>query len=182
MNPPQKTIVLGGGCFWCVEAVFQNFNGVLKSESGYAGGKTENPTYEDVSHGNTGHAEVIRLTYDPAIISLEKIFTIFFHAHDPTTKDRQGNDVGTQYRSVIFYNDDDEKALAMKVKAEIEQAKVWADMPIVTEIEPLQKFYMGEGYHQNYFKNNGSQPYCSFVIAPKVKKIRKEFSELLKEN
>ena len=173
-------ITLGGGCFWCIEAIFQSFKGVEKVESGYAGGTVENPTYEQVSSRTTGHAEVVRITFDPAVISLKQIFTIFFHAHDPTTKDRQGNDVGPEYRSIILFGSEEQRALAEQVRGEIGGAKLWDERPIVTEIVPLGKFYPAEAYHQDYFQNNPKQPYCSIVIGPKVQKIRREFADLVR--
>ena len=176
----MEVITLGGGCFWCVEAVFENFAGVEKVESGYAGGTTENPTYEDIGRGNTGHAEVIQVTFDPKILPVEKVLTIFFHAHDPTTKNRQGNDVGAQYRSVVLYASEAQKLATEKVMREVTESQLWGSAPLTTEVGPLTKFYSAEAYHQNYFALNGSQPYCSFVIAPKVQKIRKEFKELIK--
>ena len=176
----REQITLGGGCFWCIEAIFQSFNGVEKIESGYSGGTVENPTYEQVSSRKTGHAEVIQITFDPAVITLKQIFTIFFHAHDPTTKDRQGNDVGPEYRSIILYSSEGQRALAEQVKGEIAAAKVWNEAPIVTEITALNKFYKAEEYHQNYYNNNRAQPYCSIVIGPKVQKIRREFAELVR--
>jgi peptide-methionine (S)-S-oxide reductase len=175
----KKEAILGAGCFWCVEAVYQGFQGILHVESGYTGGKIPNPTYERVSVGTTGHAEVIRLEYDPAVISYRDILTIFFHAHDPTTLNRQGADVGTQYRSAIFFTNEEDPKVALEVKAEIEKSGLWSD-PIVTEISKLDKYYKAEDYHQNYFNQNKGQPYCSFVIAPKLGKIYKEFSSKLK--
>jgi len=176
----MDTIVIGGGCFWCVEAILEGFKGVEKVESGYAGGTTENPRYEDVATRTTGHAEVVKVTFDPAVLSLKQLLTIFFHAHDPTTKNRQGNDVGPEYRSIILYSSDEQKKIATEVRDEIENQKVWG-APIVTEIEPLKTFYRAEEEHQNYFQNNPQRGYCSIVIAPKVQKIRKEFAELLKD-
>lgn len=175
----KREVILGAGCFWCVEAVYQGFKGILHVESGYSGGKIPNPTYERVSVGTTGHAEVIRLEYDPAEISYRDILTIFFHAHDPTTLNRQGADVGTQYRSVIFFENEEEQKTALEVKAEIEKSRLWSD-PIVTEITKLDKFYKAEDYHQNYYNQNKGQPYCSIVIAPKLGKIYKEFCSKLK--
>jgi peptide-methionine (S)-S-oxide reductase len=173
--------VLGAGCFWCVEAIFQEINGVISVESGYAGGKVKNPTYKEVSTGETGHAEVAYITYDPKIVSFESLLIVFFHAHDPTTKDRQGADVGTQYRSVIFYLNERQKETAEKVKDDINKSGLWQS-PIVTVIEPLNdNYYKAENYHQDYFKNNPNQPYCSYVISPKLDKLRKEFKHLLKE-
>lgn len=176
----METLTVGGGCFWCVEAVFQQFKGVEKVVSGYAGGKDDSPTYEEVSSGNSGHAEVVQVTFDPTIISTEQLLTIFFHSHDPTTKNRQGADVGTQYRSIILYSSAAQKDAAERVMQKITADKLWGSAPLTTELEPLKKFFSAEEYHQNYFNLNASKPYCSFVIAPKVSKIRKEFKELLK--
>jgi peptide-methionine (S)-S-oxide reductase len=175
-----ETLTVGGGCFWCVEAVFQQFKGVEKVVSGYAGGKEENPTYESVSEGTTGHAEVIQISYDPAVITTEKLLTIFFHSHDPTTRNQQGADKGPQYRSIILYVDENQKKLSEKVMAEIKTQSVWGTAPLTTELAPLTRFYPAEGYHQNYYNLNSAKPYCSFVIAPKIQKVRKEFKELLK--
>lgn len=173
-------ITLGAGCFWCVEAVYQELQGVVRVESGYMGGSTKNPTYKEVCTGNTGHAEVVRVTYNPAIISLKQILEVFFQVHDPTTLNRQGNDVGTQYRSVIFYDSNEQKELALEVKRALSIAKIWTD-PIVTEISPLSEFYLAENYHQDYYSlNSDKNPYCSFVITPKMEKFRKTFKELLK--
>ncbi len=160
---------LGAGCFWCVEAIFQRIDGVKSVEPGYAGGTKENPTYKEVCAGNTGHAEVAQITFDPSKVSYEKILDVFWHAHDPTTMNRQGADVGTQYRSVIFYNNDAQKAIAEKSK---KSAQEEFDSPIVTEIQPLKKFYVAEDYHHNYYNNNQLQPYCQFVIKPKLKKLK----------
>ncbi len=168
---PEKnlqTATFGGGCFWCGEAVFQRIPGVKSVTSGYAGGTKENPTYEQVCHGNTGHAEVIQIKFDPAQISYDKLLEVFFEEHDPTTLNRQGHDVGTQYRSVILYSDDEQKKVAEKVKAEAQ--KNYKD-PIVTEIVPLKKFYAAEDYHQNYYNTHGSQGYCAFIIRPKLQKL-----------
>lgn len=175
-----ETLTVGGGCFWCVEAVFQQFKGVEKVVSGYAGGSEENPTYESVSEGTSGHAEVIQISFDPSVITAEKLLIIFFHSHDPTTKNQQGADKGPQYRSIILYGSDEQKALSEKVMAEIQTQRVWGSAPLTTELVPLTKFYPAEGYHQNYYNLNTSKPYCSFVIAPKIQKVRKEFKELLK--
>ena len=176
-----ESITLGAGCFWCVEAVYQELQGVVRVESGYMGGSTKNPTYKEVCTGNTGHAEVVRVTYNPAIISLKQILQVFFQVHDPTTLNRQGNDVGTQYRSVIFYDNNEQKELALEVKRALSIAKIWTD-PIVTEISPLSEFYLAENYHQDYYSlNSDKNPYCSFVITPKMEKFRKTFKELLKE-
>lgn len=172
-SKPAKTelATLGGGCFWCTEAVFQMIPGVKSVVSGYAGGKTENPTYKEVCSGNTGHAEVIQVEFDPAQVSYEKVLETFWEAHDPTTLNRQGADVGTQYRSIILYHSPEQKAAAEKSKAE---AQKHFSKPIVTEIVPLTKFYRAEGYHQDYFRNNTTQPYCTVVIQPKVDKFKKK--------
>jgi peptide-methionine (S)-S-oxide reductase len=176
-----ESITLGAGCFWCVEAVYQELQGVVQVESGYMGGSTKNPTYKEVCTGNTGHAEVVRVTYNPAVISLKQILEVFFQVHDPTTLNRQGNDVGTQYRSVIFYDSNEQKELALEVKRALTIARIWPD-PIVTEISPLSEFYLAENYHQDYYSlNSDKNPYCSFVITPKMEKFRKTFKELLKE-
>ncbi len=168
---------LGGGCFWCVEAFFQDLKGVSKVESGYSGGPVDNPTYEAVCSGRTGHAEVIQVTFDPAVISFQNILDVFFTVHDPTTLNRQGNDSGTQYRSVIYYHSPEQKEVAEQAK--IAAKAIWDD-PIVTEIAPFHKFFVAEAYHQNYYKNNPYQPYCSIVIAPKVRKFRKLYQEQLR--
>ncbi len=170
-------VVFGGGCFWCTEAVFRMLRGVSKVESGYAGGKKENPSYEQVSGGATGHAEVIRVTYDPSIISFEDLLTVFFGSHDPTTPNRQGADVGEQYRSVIFYNDEDEKRIAEKIIKEVDES-LKDGTRVVTQLVPFEAFYTAESYHQDYFKNNTSAPYCQIIIEPKVVKVRKRFAEL----
>jgi peptide-methionine (S)-S-oxide reductase len=169
---------LGGGCFWCLEAVYQELKGVQHVESGYAGGHVANPSYEDVCSGKTGHAEVVRITFDPAIVSYREILEIFFTIHDPTTLNRQGNDCGTQYRSVIFYHSPEQQDIARHVIAEM--ANVW-DAPIVTELTPVPVYYKAEDYHQNYFRQNPLQGYCAFVVAPKVAKFRKIFAEKAKE-
>jgi peptide-methionine (S)-S-oxide reductase len=175
-----KTAVFGGGCFWCTEAVFQMLKGVSKVESGYAGGAMENPSYEKVSSGTTGHAEVIRVTYDPAIISYEDLLTVFFGSHDPTTPNRQGADVGEQYRSVIFYKDEQEKAAAERIAKEIQES-LKDGSSVITQILPLEKFYPAESYHQNYYKTNTSAPYCQLVIEPKIEKVKRRFAELVKQ-
>ncbi|MDB6025465.1 MAG: Peptide methionine sulfoxide reductase msrA [Verrucomicrobiales bacterium] len=169
---PAKTefATIGGGCFWCTEAVFQALDGVKKVTSGYAGGKTENPTYEQICTGQTGHAEVIQIEFDPAKISYDKLLEVFWEAHDPTTLNRQGNDVGTQYRSVIFYHNEGQKAVAQKSK---DEASGRFSKQIVTEISPMTKFYSGEAYHQDYYRRNSSKPYCSVVITPKLQKLQK---------
>ena len=164
----------GGGCFWCTEAIFQRLPGVRSVASGYAGGKTENPTYEEVCGGRTGHAEVIQVEFEPAKTSFANLLEVFWHAHDPTTLNRQGADVGTQYRSIILYTSEEQKKVAEKSK--LAAAPQFKD-PIVTEIVPLKKFYKAEGYHQNYFNNNPSAPYCSFVIRPKLDKVLKQLQK-----
>ena len=165
---------LGGGCFWCTEAVFQQLKGITAVESGYTGGQVENPDYEQVCGGSTGHAEVVRLTFDPAVVSFREILEVFFTIHDPTTLNRQGNDVGTQYRSVIYYHSPEQHDTAKHVIAEM--ANVW-DAPIVTELSPAETYYKAENYHQNYFRLNPMQGYCAFIVAPKVSKFRKTFSD-----
>ena len=169
----------GSGCFWCTEAIFERLNGVVKVESGYAGGTVKNPTYEQVCSGTTGHAEVTQITYNPKVITYDELLEVFWKTHDPTTLNRQGNDAGTQYRSVIFYNSDEQKRLAEKYKEELNKSGIW-DKPIVTEISPFTNFYPAEKYHQNYYDNNPAQPYCSFVIAPKLEKFEKVFKDKLK--
>jgi peptide-methionine (S)-S-oxide reductase len=171
----------GSGCFWCTEAIFERLNGVVKVESGYSGGKIESPTYEEVCTGTTGYAEVTQITYDPSIISFDELLEVFWKTHDPTTLNRQGNDVGTQYRSVIFYHNEEQKELAEKYKTELDKSGAW-DNPIVTEISPFSNFYSAEGYHQDYYENNPNQGYCAFVIAPKVEKFEKVFKNKLKKN
>jgi peptide-methionine (S)-S-oxide reductase len=175
-NKNQETITLGAGCFWCTEAVFQRLKGVIKVESGYSGGKISNPTYKEVVSGLTGHAEVIQVTFDPTMISLEKILEVFWKTHDPTTLNRQGADVGTQYRSAIFYHDEIQLNTATRLKQLLNSEKIW-DKPIVTEITKFEKFYKAEDYHQNYFNNNPNQGYCQFVIVPKLEKFEKLFSD-----
>jgi peptide-methionine (S)-S-oxide reductase len=181
-HPPagKHVATLGGGCFWCVEAVFDELKGVERVESGYAGGKVKHPTYREVCSGLTGHAEVTKITFDPQVISFKEILEVFFTVHDPTTLNRQGADVGTPYRSVIFYHDDEQKKIAEQVIREITAAKLW-DNPIVTEVKPFTAFYKAEGYHQDYYVNNPAQPYCQVVIAPKVLKFRKKFKAKLRE-
>lgn len=170
---------LAGGCFWCLEAVYEQLRGVEKVESGYAGGHVPDPTYRQVTTGKTGHAEVVQLTYDPAIVSFRELLEVFFTIHDPTTLNRQGADVGTQYRSAIFYHDEDQKQVAEEVIREMEAAAIWDD-PIVTEVSPLDAFYKAEDYHQEYYRNNTYQPYCQVVIAPKVSKFRQKYLANLK--
>ena len=175
----QEVITLAGGCFWCLEAVFDNLKGVTDVVSGYAGGTVANPSYEQVCTSRTGHAEVIQVTFDPTQIDVREILTVYFSIHDPTTLNRQGADVGTQYRSVIFYHSPQQKAAAEEVIHSFEEEKVWKN-PIVTEVLPLQAFYPAEDYHQEYFAHNPDQGYCRVVIAPKVAKFRKKFAERLK--
>jgi peptide-methionine (S)-S-oxide reductase len=174
-----ENAILGGGCFWCVEAAFVQLEGVESVRSGYMGGRRPNPTYEQVCTGVTGHVEVAEITFDPAKISYRDLLEVFFTVHDPTTLNRQGNDVGEQYRSVIFYLDEAQKKTAEEVIAEWTREKVFPD-PIVTAVEPAQAFYVAEDYHQNYYANNPYQPYCMFAVAPKVKKIRQKFAERVK--
>jgi peptide-methionine (S)-S-oxide reductase len=178
-TPTTQTAVLGGGCFWCLEAVFERLRGVQAVESGYAGGHKANPGYAEVCDGDTGHAEVVRISFDPAALSFKDLLKVFFAIHDPTTKDRQGNDVGTQYRSVIFAQTPEQRADAEAVIAELGREKLW-DKPIVTELAGAATFYPAEAYHQRYFERNAAQPYCQFVVAPKVAKFRKEFVDRLK--
>ena len=175
-----ETITLAGGCYWCVEAIYENLNGVQSAVSGYAGGTKPNPTYDEVSTGTTNYAEVVQITYDPSVTNLDEIFKVFFTVHDPTTLNRQGADVGTQYRSAIFYKNDLEKKAAQQIIAALKKAKVY-NQPIVTKIEPLGKFYKAENYHQNYYANNKNQPYCRAVIQPKMEKFEKVFKDKLKK-
>lgn len=172
---------LGGGCFWCLEAVYKELNGVEKVVSGYAGGKVPQPSYEAVCTGVTGHAEVVQITFDPAVISYRDLLEVFFTIHDPTTLNRQGGDVGTQYRSVIYWHDDAQRATAEQVKKDTGAAGIWSD-PLVTEIAPFEKFFAAEGYHQEYFARNPYQPYCMAVVAPKVAKFRKQHLARLKKS
>ena len=176
----KEVATLAGGCFWCLEAVFDDLKGVDSVESGYMGGKTVNPSYEEVCSGETGHAEVAQLTFDPKQVSFKEILEVFFVIHDPTTLNRQGNDVGTQYRSAIFYHSAEQKAAAEHVIANMGAAKIYEDR-IVTEVVPASKFYVAEDYHQEYFRRNPAQPYCAFVVRPKVAKFRKHFLEKLKK-
>ena len=175
----KEVATLAGGCFWCLEAVFDDLKGVEDVVSGYSGGKFPNPTYQQVCTGATGHAEVVQVTFDPARISYKDILEVFFTIHDPTTLNRQGGDVGTQYRSAIFFHSPEQKATAEQVIQKLSAARLWA-RPIVTEIQPFTKFYPAEDYHQEYFANNARQPYCQIVIAPKVAKFRKQYLERLK--
>jgi peptide-methionine (S)-S-oxide reductase len=174
-----EVATLGGGCFWCTEAVFSLLKGVEKVESGYSGGKMENPTYEKVSTGTTGHVEVVQTSFNPDVISFKEILEVFFSSHDPTTLNRQGQDIGTQYRSVIFYHDDQQKAIAEQIIKELTETKTW-NMPIVTQIEPFKIFYKAEEYHQNYFKNHPEKSYCSIIIAPKIGKLKQHYLGKLK--
>lgn len=175
----QAIATLAGGCFWCVEAVFENVRGVSKVESGFAGGVMLNPTYRQVCSGESGHAEVIQVTFDPSTVSYEELLLVFFTVHDPTTRNRQGADVGTQYRSAVFYHDAAQKAVAEQVITRLTAERLWPN-PIVTEVAPFDAFYKAEAYHQQYYRNNASKPYCQIVIAPKVTKFRKAYGYLLK--
>lgn len=175
----NKQLILGGGCFWCMEAIFKRIEGVQSVESGYCGGKKEHPTYEEVGSGTTGHAEVIKITYTPEKVSRHTLLTVFFHLHDPTQKNRQGADVGTQYRSVIFYSSEEEKKESEDFIKEITQSKLW-NSPIVTTIENELNYTKAEEYHQNYYDAQPNQPYCSFVIGPKIRKLKEKFPNLLK--
>jgi peptide-methionine (S)-S-oxide reductase len=175
----SETAILGGGCFWCLEAVYNELRGVERVISGYAGGSVPNPTYEQVSSGRTGHAEVVQVTFDPEVISYRELLEVFFTIHDPTTLNRQGADVGTQYRSVILYQSPEQEQTAREVIAETNASSVWPS-PIVTQVEPLDRFYPAEAYHQNYFELNPYQPYCQIIIAPKVAKVRERYLARLK--
>ena len=177
--PQSEIATLGGGCFWCLEAVYEGMEGVSQVESGYMGGDIESPTYEQVSTGRTGHVEVVEVTFDPEVTSYREILDVFFAIHDPTTRDRQGNDVGSQYRSVIFYHDDRQRATAERTIRELTAEEVFP-APIVTLVEPAGVFYKAEAYHQEYFRNHPQQPYCAFVVAPKVKKFREKFAARLR--
>lgn len=175
----EEQATLGGGCFWCVEAVFEELAGVIKAESGYAGGRNTNPDYREVCGGETGHAEVVQITFDPAVISYAEILGVFFTSHDPTTLNRQGADSGTQYRSVIFTHDDEQRKTAEAAVRAVNEAKIWPDR-VVTEITALPRFYTAEDYHQDYYANNRTQGYCQAVINPKLAKLRKDWAEKLK--
>ncbi len=175
----DQQATFGGGCFWCMEAMFQRLKGVHSVVSGYSGGSLKNPTYEQVGSGDTGHAEAIQITYDPEVISFGELLEVFWQSHDPTTRNRQGHDVGSQYRSVIFYHDEGQRALAEHYKRKLDESAVFA-APIVTEIVPFTSFYPAESYHQNYFENHPQQPYCSVVIGPKVAEFEKVFKDKLK--
>lgn len=176
----RENATLGGGCFWCIETTLERLEGVEKVVSGYAGGHVVSPTYDQVCSGNTGHAEVVQVTYDPDTISYEELLQVFFTMHDPTTVDRQGNDVGSQYRSVIFTHDDKQRDIANQVIARLQSENVF-DAPIVTEVTPLDKFYRAEAHHQDYYKRNPLQPYCTATIRPKIVKLRKEWAHKLKD-
>lgn len=175
----MEIATFGNGCFWCTEAVFQDLEGVEKVESGYMGGHIDNPTYKQVCTGNTGHAEVLQITFDPTKINYKELLEVFWRTHDPTTLNRQGNDVGTQYRSIIFYHSPEQQQLAKQYMQELDASGAFDD-PIVTTIEPLEKFFPAEAYHQNYFQNNPDQPYCRFLIGPKVEKLKQVFGHKLK--
>ena len=174
--PDQETAILAGGCFWCLEAVFDRLRGVASVESGYTGGQVKNPAYREVCNGTTGHAEAVRITFDPAVIRYRDLLDVFFAIHDPTTKDRQGNDVGTQYRSAIFYTSEAQKGAAEEKLRQLTAERAFP-APVVTELVPAQPFYEAEGYHQEYFENNPTQPYCQMVVAPKVRKALEKFGE-----
>lgn len=176
----METATFGGGCFWCTEAIFKRLKGVEEVVSGYAGGRRENPSYEEVSVGTTGHAEVVQITFNPDVISYRKLLEVFFHLHDPTTLNRQGNDVGEQYRSVIFYHDEQQKNEALTVRDEIGESGKYRDS-VVTEVVPFEVFYTAEEYHQNYYERNMAQGYCSYIIAPKIQKLLKEYGKDVKE-
>src|SRR5438270_10929269 len=174
----HETATLAGGCFWCLEAAFQQLKGVEQVQSGYAGGHVPNPSYENVCTGTTGHAEVVQITFDPAVVSFDELLHVFFTIHDPTTLNRQGGDVGTQYRSAIFYHSPEQKAIAEQTIADLNAQKMWDD-PIVTQVVPVDAYYAAERYHQDYYSGNSNQPYCAVVIAPKVAKARKAFLDRL---
>jgi len=175
----EQTAIFGGGCFWCIEAVFQRLGGVRHVESGYMGGRVEDPTYRQVCDGDTGHVEVVRVTFDPDEITYRDLLDVFFAVHDPTTLNRQGNDVGEQYRSVVFYNDEEQKRTAEETIRELTSVKAFSE-PIVTVVEPNSTFYPAEAYHQNYYNENSRQPYCMFVISPKLAKFEKKFAEKMR--
>ncbi len=174
------TVTFGNGCFWCTEAIFQEVEGVISVESGYSGGQVDNPTYEQIGTGITGHAECLNIIYDPSKVTYDELLEIFWQTHDPTTLNRQGNDIGPQYRSVIFYHNQQQKEVAEKYKAALDKSGAFP-RPVVTTMEPFTKFYKAENYHQNYYNENGNQPYCQFVIRPKVEKFRKVFKDKLKK-
>jgi peptide-methionine (S)-S-oxide reductase len=176
----KETATFGNGCFWCTEAIFKSLKGVETVESGYSGGKTKNPTYREVCSGLTGHAEVIQITFDPSVITYDELLEVFWETHDPTKLNRQGADVGTQYRSAVFYHSDEQKVAADKYKTELDRQNVY-NKPVVTEITPFDKFYKAEDYHQNYYANNPTQGYCQMIIVPKLEKFRKVFKDKLKQ-
>ena len=178
MSQRTETATLGGGCFWCLEAIYQNVNGVSLVVSGYAGGSVDNPSYQAVCSGTTGHAEVMQITFDPDVISYDNILYIFWRMHDPTTPNRQSADVGTQYRSIIFYHDETQQEIAEHSRKQADASDLW-DNAIVTEVVPLTRFYPAEDYHQNYYRNNPRQPYCTMVIDPKVDKFKKSFQDMM---
>jgi peptide-methionine (S)-S-oxide reductase len=178
-NAQREVATLAGGCFWCLDTIFRDLKGVEKVESGYAGGRSPNPTYRDVCSGLTGHAEVVQITFDPSVVSYRDLLGVFFTIHDPTTLNRQGADVGTQYRSAIFYHSDEQRAAAEEVIEDLTREQVWDD-PIVTQVAPLTTFYPAEQYHQDYYAQNPDQPYCQVVIAPKVAKFRKKYLDRLR--
>jgi peptide-methionine (S)-S-oxide reductase len=180
MNTNLQTATLAGGCFWCLEAVYDELKGVHSVESGYAGGHVDNPSYRAVCSGTTGHAEVVQVRFDPSVVSYRNLLNVFFTIHDPTTLNRQGADVGTQYRSAIFYHDEEQKKVAEEVIHDLNAQKIW-DNPIITEVTKFDKFFVAEDYHQEYFARNPYQPYCQVVVAPKVSKFRKHFIEMLKK-
>jgi len=179
MDEKRELATFGGGCFWCVEAIFERVNGVFSAESGYSGGHIRNPDYKQVTSGTTGHAEVVQIAYDPSVISYQELLEIFFNTHDPTTLNRQGADVGTQYRSIVLYHNEVQRDLASQVIDKLEEEGIWND-PIVTTVEPFEAFYSAEAYHQEYYENNPNQGYCRLVINPKVEKFEKVFKEKLK--
>jgi peptide-methionine (S)-S-oxide reductase len=179
--PTSETATLGGGCFWCLEAVYDELEGVLSVESGYMGGSVPNPDYQAVCTGRTGHVEVVQVTFDPAVVSYREILEVFFAIHDPTSFDRQGNDSGPQYRSVIFYHGDGQRAVAEEIIRELNEEGAGSH-PIVTELRPAAPFYIAEDYHQEYFRNNPQQPYCAFVVSPKVKKFRERFASRVRRH
>jgi peptide-methionine (S)-S-oxide reductase len=175
----NETATLGAGCFWCVEAIFQKLEGIISVVPGYSGGFVKNPSYKEVCTGKTGHAEVCRIQFDSGKISFAEILMVYWQTHDPTTPNRQGNDIGEQYRSVIFYHNEMQQKIAEDLKEQLNEDKIWDD-PVITEIVPLENFYLAEDYHHNYYKNNSDQPYCSLVITPKIEKFKKSFAEKLK--
>jgi len=179
MKDKRELATFGGGCFWCVEAIFERVNGIHSAESGYSGGHVRDPDYKQVTSGSTGHAEVVQISYDPAVVSYIELLEIFFKTHDPTTLNRQGADVGTQYRSIVLYHNDQQRALANELIQKLEEEDIWKD-PIVTTVEPFEAFYSAEAYHQEYYENNPNQGYCRMVINPKVEKFEKVFKDKLK--